>query len=98
MGKRTRTYDRAALKAAFDNAGTLRRTKPSTRDVAALGMDGEAVVRMIQALRYPGDFDKSATAITTRRTGTTATSRWWMNDALDAIVRRVYPAAAGEVR
>lgn len=62
MEKRTRSYDLAVLKAAFADATTLRRTKTSARDAAALGMDGEAVVRVIQALRYPGDFDKSATA------------------------------------
>ena len=31
-------------------------------DTAALGMDATAVVEVIQGLRYPADFDKSATA------------------------------------
>jgi hypothetical protein len=34
----------------------------SARDAAALGMDSEAVVGVIQALVYPCDFEKSATA------------------------------------
>jgi len=62
MEKRRRTHDLAAIKAAFASAATLNRTKVATRDSSALGMDAEAVVAVIQALRYPMDFDKSATS------------------------------------
>ncbi|MBA3810862.1 MAG: type II toxin-antitoxin system MqsR family toxin [Caulobacteraceae bacterium] len=56
------THDLAAIKAAFATPATLHRTLVSARDAAALGMDAAAVVAVIQALRYPADFDKSATA------------------------------------
>lgn len=62
MEKRRRTYDLAAIKAALAGPATLNRTKVAARGAAALGMDAEAVVAVIQALRYPADFDKSATA------------------------------------
>jgi hypothetical protein len=32
----------------------------AARDAGALGMDAAAVVEVIQTLRYPADFDKSA--------------------------------------
>ena len=48
--------------AAFTSGATLIRTKTSARDAAALGMDAEAVVAVVQALIYPRDFEKSATA------------------------------------
>jgi nitrogen fixation protein FixH len=60
--KRRLTHDLAAIKAAFASAATLNRTMTSARDAAALGMDADEVVRVIQSLRYPADFDKSATA------------------------------------
>ena len=60
--KRRSTHDLAAIKAAFATAVGLNRTKVSTRDASALGMDAAAVVAVIQALQYPTDFDKSATA------------------------------------
>src|SRR3546814_7539160 len=60
--KRRRTHDLAASKAAFASAATLNRTKVAARDASSLGMDAEAVVAVIQALRYPADFDKSATS------------------------------------
>ncbi len=44
------------------NPATLNRTKVAARDAAALGMDAATVVAVIQALQYPVDFDKSATA------------------------------------
>ncbi|HEV8074122.1 MAG TPA: type II toxin-antitoxin system MqsR family toxin [Opitutaceae bacterium] len=62
MEKRRCSHDLAAIKAAFSSAALLRRTKTSARDAAALGMDSEAVVAVIQALVYPRDFEKSATA------------------------------------
>lgn len=62
MEKRRCTHDLAAIKCAFDKPTNLRRTKVAARDAAALGMDSEDVVAVIQALRYPPDFDKSATA------------------------------------
>jgi hypothetical protein len=62
MEKKRCTHDLAASKTAFSGGATLRRTKTSARDAAALGMDGEAVVAVIQALIYPRDFEKSATA------------------------------------
>ena len=60
--KRRSTHDLAAIKAAFATTAGLNRTKVSTRYAAALGMDAAAVVAVIQALQYPADFDKSATA------------------------------------
>jgi hypothetical protein len=60
--KRRRTHDLAAIKGAISRPATLNRTKVATRDAATLGMDATAVVAVIQALRYPADFDKSATA------------------------------------
>ena len=60
--KRRSTHDLSAIKAAFATTASLNRTKVSTRDAAALGMDAAAVVAVIQALQYPADFDKSATA------------------------------------
>lgn len=60
--KRRRTHDLAAIKAALASPATLNRTKAATRDASALGMDAAAVVTVIQALQYPADFDKSATA------------------------------------
>jgi hypothetical protein len=60
--KRRLTHDLAAIKAALASPATLNRTKVATRDASALGMDAAAVVAVIQALRYPADFDKSATA------------------------------------
>jgi hypothetical protein len=60
--KRLLTHDLAAIKAAFADPKTLNRTLVSARDAAALGMDAAAVVAAIQGLRYPADFDKSATA------------------------------------
>ncbi len=60
--KRRPTHDLTAIKAAFASPGTLNRTKSSTRDASALGMDAAAVVAAIQALQYLADFDKSATA------------------------------------
>jgi hypothetical protein len=62
MEKKRCSHELAAIKAAFSSAATLKRTKTSARDAAALGMDSEAVVAVIQALIYPRDFDKSATA------------------------------------
>ncbi len=62
MEKRRCTYDLAAIKAACSSGAVLGRTKTSARDAAALGMDSEAVVAVIQALNYPRDFEKSATA------------------------------------
>ena len=56
------THDLAAIKAAFASPATLNRTKVSIREASALGLDAAAVVAVIQALRYPADFDKSATA------------------------------------
>jgi hypothetical protein len=60
--KRRLTHDLAAIKAALASPPTLNRTKVATRDASAIGMDAAAVVAVIQALRYPADFDKSATA------------------------------------
>ena len=60
--KRRSTHDLAAIKAALSSAARLNRTLVSARDAAALGMDAAAVVAVIQALRYPRDFDKSATS------------------------------------
>ncbi len=62
MEKKRCTHDLAAIKAAFSSGATLKRTKTSARDAGALGMDAEAVVAVIQALIYPRDFEKSATA------------------------------------
>jgi hypothetical protein len=62
MEKKRCSHDLAAIKAAFSSGATLKRTKTSARDAAALGMDSEAVVGVIQALIYPRDFEKSATA------------------------------------
>ena len=62
MEKRRCSHDLAAIKAAFSSGATLKRTKTSARDAAALGIDSEAVVAVIQALIYPRDFEKSATA------------------------------------
>ena len=59
MEKRRCTHDLAAIKAAFSSGAVLRRTKTSARDAAALGMDSEAVVAVIQALNYPRDFEKA---------------------------------------
>ncbi len=56
------THELAAIKAAFATTATLNRTIVSARDAAAMGMDAAAVVAVIQELRYPADFDKSATA------------------------------------
>ena len=60
--KRRLTHDLAAIKAALASPATLNRTLVSARDAAALGIDAAAVVAVIQALQYPADFDKSATA------------------------------------
>ncbi len=60
--KRRFTHDLAGIKSAFTSPATLNRTKVATRDAAALGMDAAAVIAVIQALQYPADFDKSATA------------------------------------
>ena len=60
--KRRLTHDLAAIKTALASPTTLNRTKAATRDATALGMDAAAVAVVIQALRYPADFDKSATA------------------------------------
>jgi Motility quorum-sensing regulator, toxin of MqsA len=60
--KLRRTHDLEAIKTAFASPATLNRTKVSANDAVALGMDAEAVVKVIQGLRYPADFDKSATA------------------------------------
>lgn len=60
--KRRPTFDLAAVKAAFARPATLNRTKVAARDAAALGLDSEAVVEVIQGLQHPRDFDKSATA------------------------------------
>ena len=60
--KRRSTHDLQAIKAAFSSPAKLNRTLVSARWAAALGMDAAAVVGVIQALRYPADFDKSATA------------------------------------
>jgi len=62
MEKRRCSRDLAKIKAAFSNTAKLRRTKTSARDAAALGMDSEAVIGVIQTLIYPRDFEKSATA------------------------------------
>src|SRR5882757_11347822 len=62
MEKKRCSHDLVAIKAAFSSTATLIRTKTSARDAAALGMDSEAVVTVIQALIYPRDFEKSATA------------------------------------
>src|SRR5260370_14549820 len=62
MEKRRGTHELAAIKAAFASADTLKRTMVAARDAATLGMDAAAVVSIIQALRHPADFDKSATA------------------------------------
>jgi hypothetical protein len=60
--KKSGSHDLAAIKAAFSSGATIKRTKTSARDAAALGMDSEAVIAVIQALIYPRDFEKSATA------------------------------------
>ena len=60
--KRGCTHDLAAIKTALAGPATLNRTKVAARDASALGMDSASVVAVIQALRYPADFDKSATA------------------------------------
>ncbi|MEO8926509.1 MAG: type II toxin-antitoxin system MqsR family toxin [Caulobacteraceae bacterium] len=60
--KRRLTHDLVAIKVALVSVATLNRTLVSARDAAALGIDAAAVVTVIQALRYPADFDKSATA------------------------------------
>ena len=60
--KRRSTYDLAAIKAAFAAPNRINRTIVSARDAAAMGMDAAEVVKVIQLLRYPADFDKSATA------------------------------------
>lgn len=60
--KRSFTHDLGAIKAALGSPATLNRTTVATRDASALGMDAAAVVAVIQALQYPADFDKSATA------------------------------------
>lgn len=60
--KRRCTHDLTAIKRSFASVATLNRTKVAARDAAALGIDAAAVVAVIQALRYPADFDKSATA------------------------------------
>ncbi|MDR3423903.1 MAG: type II toxin-antitoxin system MqsR family toxin [Alphaproteobacteria bacterium] len=60
--KRKSTHRLDAIKAAMKSPATLRRTMVSARDAGALGMDAAAVIGVIQALRYPADFDKSATA------------------------------------
>ena len=60
--KRRPTFDLAAVKAAFARPATLNRTKVAARDAAALGLNSEAVVEVIQGLQHPRDFDKSATA------------------------------------
>ena len=62
MEKKRCTHDLAAIKAAFADPARLNRTKVAARDAATLGMDAAAVVAVIQALRYPPDFEKSATA------------------------------------
>ena len=62
MDKLRGTHDLAAIKAAFAQGATLNRTKIAARDAAALGMDSAAVSAVIQGLRYPADFEKSATA------------------------------------
>lgn len=62
MEKRRCTHDLAAIKAAFSGVSTLNRTKVAAKDAATLGMDAAAVVAVIQALGYPADFEKSATA------------------------------------
>ncbi len=60
--KRRSTHSLVAIQAALASPATLNRTKVSARDAAALGMDATMVVEVIQALRYPADFDKSTTA------------------------------------
>ena len=60
--KRKCTHNLSAIKAAMGSSASLRRTMVAARDAGALGMDASAVVEVIQALRYPADFDKSATA------------------------------------
>lgn len=60
--KQKATHPLTAIKAAFANPAVLNRTKVALRDALALGMDAQAVVAVIQALEYPADFDKSATA------------------------------------
>src|SRR3546814_5760070 len=60
MEERRGTHVLAAIKAALASAGTLNRTKVAAGDESSLGMEAEAVVAVIQALRYPADFDKSA--------------------------------------
>ncbi len=62
MEKRRCTHDLKAIQKAFIHPLGLNRTKVAARDAAALGMDVDAVVAVIQALRYPANFDKSATA------------------------------------
>lgn len=62
MEKRRCTHDLAAIKAAFRGVTTLNRTKVAARSAVALGMDAAAVVAVIQALKYPAEFEKSATA------------------------------------
>jgi hypothetical protein len=62
MEKRRCTHDLAAIKATFVDVTRLNRTKVAARDAAALGMDAAAVVAVIQGLKYPADFEKSATA------------------------------------
>jgi motility quorum-sensing regulator/GCU-specific mRNA interferase toxin len=60
--KRRPTHDLTAIKVAFASASTLRRTRVSANEAAALGMDAAAVVAVIQRIQHPRDFDKSATA------------------------------------
>ncbi len=62
MEKGRCTHDLAVIKAAFATPQTLNRTLVAARDAAAMQMDVAAVIAVIQALRYPADFDKSATA------------------------------------
>lgn len=60
--KKRRTHDLNQIQRAFATTAGLRRTLVSARDAAALGMDAAEVVQVTQSLRYPEDFQKSATA------------------------------------
>lgn len=81
MDKLRATHDLTAIKAAFTDGATLNRTKVAARGAALLGMDSAAVIAVIQGLRYPADFEKSATAhhdsrhTTIHDNGMTVTSR-----------------------
>ena len=61
MEKRKPTYDRAAFKAAFDDADKLNVTGTALRSAAALGFGREEIVATIRAMRRQ-HFYKSMTS------------------------------------